>query len=97
MNEAQIELYNRAGELARRYHENRRKRLSQAGPDRPWFLHPLGFFIDIGFSGGIPEYDKPQGRLSKRTAAFAQRMGILSQTTKIWKDEEALVLFHKTN
>jgi hypothetical protein len=92
----QIELYHRSGELARRYHEYRRQRAAQAGPDRPWFFHPLGYFIDIGFSGRIPEYDKPQTRVSKRTATFAQRMGMLSRTTKIWEDKEALVLYLQT-
>ena len=91
MDPNQIELYNRAGELARRYHESRRQRLTQAGPERPWFFHPIGYFIDIGFSGQIPEYDKPRARLSYWTATFAQRMGMLSQNTKIWEDKEAMV------
>ena len=94
MNPDQIELHRRAGELARLFHEARQRRLKDPGPDRPWFFHPLGYWIDLGYSGQKPEYDQPKGRLSLRTASFAQRIGMLSRTTKIWEDKEMMVGLH---
>ena len=88
----QISLYDRAGELARRFHEARRQRLKEPGPDRPWFFHPIGYWIDIGYTGETPEYDKPTGHLDPRTAKFARTLGALSKITKIWQDKEAMVI-----
>ena len=91
MDDDQTTLFDRAGELARSFHESRRRRLQEPGPDRPWFFHPLGYWIDVGYNGAIPEYDQPQAIIDPRTVEFAKRMGSLSRITKIWEDEEAMV------
>lgn len=91
MNSDQIALLDRSGELARLFHEVRRRRLKEPGPDRPWFFHPLGYWIDVGYNGQTPEYDQPTSPIDPRTANFAQRMGALARTTKIWEDKEAMV------
>ena len=91
MNAHQTTLFDRAGELARSFHEARRRRLKEPGPDRPWFFHPLGYWIDVSYNGAIPEYDRPQAIIDPRTVAFAKRMGSLSRITKIWEDKEAMV------
>jgi hypothetical protein len=91
MNAQQASLFDRAGELARTFHEARRRKLKEPGPDRPWFFHPLGYWIDVGYTGAIPEYDQPQAIIDPRTVDFAKRMGSLSQITKIWEDKEAMV------
>lgn len=91
MNSDQVAVCDRAGELARVYHESRKRRLEEAGPDRPWFFHPLGYWIDFGFSGGPPEYDQPSAKVDLQTANFARIIGGLSRTTKIWQDKEAIV------
>ena len=91
MNSDQVAVFDRAGELARVYHEARQRRLEEPGPDRPWFFHPLGYWIDFGFSGGPPEYDQPSAKVDLQTANFARIIGGLSRTTKIWQDKEAIV------
>jgi len=91
MNVHQTSLSNQAGELARQFHETRSRRLKEPGPDRPWFFHPLGYWIDVGYNGAIPEYDQPQAIIDPRTIEFAKRMGSLSQITKVWEDKEAMV------
>lgn len=91
MNANQITLYERAGELSRRFQELWKQVNEQPGPDRPWFFHPLGYWIDLGYSGEPPEYDPPTTPIDVRTAQFAQRIGVLARTTKIWLDKEALV------
>jgi len=91
MNADQTALFERAGELARRYNEKRRQTLQEPGPDRPWFFHPLGFWIDVGYTGSTPEYDQPTARIDPRTAHFARRIGVLARTTKIWEDKDAIV------
>jgi hypothetical protein len=92
MNTDQIALYDLAGELARRFHEARQRRLKEPGPDRPWFFHPIGYWIDLGYAGQLPEYDQPTSHLNIHTANFAQRMGTLSRVTMIWENKEAMVL-----
>jgi hypothetical protein len=91
MNGDQVALYERASELARLYSEKRKQALQEPGPDRPWFFHPLGYWIDVGYSGEIPEYDQPTSRIDPRTAHFARRIGILARGTKIWENKEAMV------
>jgi hypothetical protein len=93
MNDDQTALFDRAGELARRFHEARRRRLKEPGPDRPWFFHPLGYWIEVGYTGQTPEYDQPKSHIDTSTAHFARRMGTLSRITRIWEDKEAMVLF----
>jgi hypothetical protein len=92
MNAKQINLYERAGELSRRFQELWKQINERPGPDRPWFFHPLGYWIDLGYSGVTPEYDPPRVPVDFRTAQFAQRMGVLARTTKPWLDKETLVL-----
>ena len=91
MNASQITLYERAGELSRRFQELWKEVNEQPGPDRPWFFHPLGYWIELGYSGEPPEYDPPTTPIDLRTAQFAQRIGVLARTTKVWLDKEALV------
>ena len=91
MNADQIALFDKAGELARLFHEKKSKILQEPGPDRPWFFHPLGWCIDIGYTGVLPEYDRPTAEVDPRTATFAQRVGSLSHTTQIWEDSRTMV------
>ena len=91
MNDDQLAVYDRAGELARVFNEVRKHRLQEPAPDRPWFFHPLGYWIDFGYNAGPPEYDQPSSNVDARTANFARVIGGLSRTTKIWQDKEALV------
>ena len=91
MNPPQIALLDRAGEIARLFHETKRRQLKEPGPDRPWFFHPLGYWIDVGYNRQTPEYDQPPSKINQQTVDFAQRVGELSRTTKIWEDKEAMV------
>ena len=91
MNPEQVAVFDRAGELARVYEEARNRRLKEPGPDRPWFFHPLGYWLDSGFSGEPPEYDQPLAKVDLRAANFARLIGGLSRTTRIWLDKEAIV------
>lgn len=92
MNPQQLSLFELAGQLARRFNEAWRRRLKEPGPDRPWFFHPLGYWIDVGFNGQQPEYDQPKSKVDPRTAKFAAQMGALSRTAKIWEEKESMVL-----
>ena len=96
MDAEQLALFNRAGELARLFHDERRRRLKEPGPDRPWFFHPIGYWIDVGFNDQLPEYDQPESKLDVRTAVFARRIGALARLTRIWQDEETMVLTRET-
>jgi hypothetical protein len=91
MNSDQIALYQQAGELARRFNENITRLNEEPGPDRAWFFHPLGYLIDAGYSGEVPEYDRPNVEIDPRSANFAQMMGNLARTTKVWEDKKTLV------
>jgi len=91
MNANQINLYERAGELSRRFDDLWRQENDRPGPDRPWFFHTLGYWIELGYTGAPPEYDPPNVRADIRSTQFAYRIGILARTTKPWRDEEALV------
>jgi hypothetical protein len=93
MNPDQIALYNKAGEFARLFQEQNRKRLEEPSPDRPWFFHPLGWCIEVGFTSARPEYDRPKAKIDSRTETFAQRIGMLAQTTQIWLDTNAMVSY----
>lgn len=94
MNPDQLALFEQAGELARRFHEARRLRLEAPGPERPWFFHPLGYYVDYGYNGSEPEYDKPESKFEPRTLQFAQQIGTLNRSTKIWQDKKAMVSNH---
>ena len=92
MNPSQIVLLDQAGEIARVFLETKRRQLKEPGPDRPWFFHPLGYWIDVGYNNGqTPEYDQPTSKINQQTVDFAQRIGELSRVTKLWEDEEAMV------
>jgi hypothetical protein len=91
MNNDQIALFDRAGFLAHHFKEMRRRMLSELAPDTAWFFHPVGYWIDYGFSASAPEYDLPTQHLDVRTANFARRIGDLARGTKIWGDKEAMV------
>jgi len=95
MNVNQITLYERAGELSRRFQELWKQTKEKPGPDRPWFFHPFGYFIDLGYSGEKPEYDPPTVPIDFRTAQFARQIGMLSRTTRPWLNEETLVLIRR--
>jgi hypothetical protein len=94
MNSGQLSLFERAGELAHRFHEAWKLRLEEPGPERPWFFHPLGYHIDYGYNSSEPEYDEPTSKIEPRTIAFARQMGTLNRTTKIWQDKKAMVHNH---
>jgi hypothetical protein len=91
MNQDQTSLYDKAGELARQFHDSRNRLQMQPGPDRPWFFHPLGYYIDLGYSGEVPEYDRPEGHFELQTTNFAKRIGVLGRIAKVWEDKKALV------
>lgn len=91
MNPDQLAVFDRAGELARIFNEARKRRLQEPAPDRPWFFHPLGYWIDFGLNGGPPEYDQPSSNVDVRTANFGRLVGGLSRTTRIWQDKETIV------
>lgn len=91
MNREQIALYERAGELAHRFNDSKVKTDEEPGPDRAWFFHPLGYWIDAGYTGQLPEYDRPNVEIDLRAANFAQMMGNLARTTKVWEDKKAMV------
>jgi hypothetical protein len=92
MDGEQVKLYERAGKLSRQFQELFKIVNDQPSPDRPWFFHPFGYWIDLGYNGERPEYDPPPlGSISLRTAAFSQRIGILARTTRAWMDEKKMV------
>ena len=86
MNSDQMALYERAGELARRYHESKRRDDEEQGPAMP--RGPFRAAIRTGFNGTA---FGPQSSPTTGVASFANRMGMLARVTQIWKDEKALV------
>jgi hypothetical protein len=86
MNSDQATLYERAGELARRYHESKRQKDEERIPPRPRSLFSTA--IEAGFNENP---FSPQSLVNARVASFANRMGMLAQVTRVWKDEKALV------
>lgn len=93
MDTDQVALFERAGTFARLFNESRKRLLQEPAPDTAWFFHPVGYWIDYGFSQVVPEYDLPTQHLDVRTINFARRIGDLARTTKVWRDKEAMVIY----
>ena len=86
MNSDQTALYERAGELARRYHESKRRQDEEQSP-----AMPRGLFSTAIHTGFNETSFRPQSSPNPRVASFANRMGMLARVTQIWKDKKALV------
>jgi hypothetical protein len=86
MNPDQTALYDRAGELARQYHELKRRH-----DEAPATAFHGAFFLSAIEAGFDEQPLDAQIVANPRIASLAHRMGLLARVTRIWKDDRAMV------